>query len=53
MAVVTLGSLSCAVERFYHQTSWSLWIALVIVVVGSAFTVVRRLARIVSALESK
>jgi phosphatidylglycerophosphate synthase len=53
MAVVTLGSLICAVERFYHQTSWSLWIALVIVVVGSAFTVVRRLARIVSALESK
>jgi phosphatidylglycerophosphate synthase len=53
MAVVTLGALFCEAERFYHQTSWSLWGALILVVIGSAGTVARRLVRIVTALEKR
>ena len=53
MFVLTVGTLAVAVERARGGFTWSLWAALAIILVGSSFTVVRRLHRIASQLKAR
>ena len=53
MFVVTVGALASAVESAMRGTSWSLYAALWIVIVGSIFTFVRRLRRVARQLEAR
>jgi phosphatidylglycerophosphate synthase len=53
MFVLTVGTIAVAVEWNRGGHTWSLWVALVVILVGSAITLVRRLYRIARQLESR
>lgn len=53
MFALTVGALAAASEVLVRGTTWSLAIALAIIVAGSAITLVRRLAGISRALEAR
>ena len=53
MFVVTLGCIAGAIEAAFGRPPRLLWLALVVVVVGSAATAVRRTARIARGLRSR
>lgn len=50
MFVMTIACMAFAVELHATRTAWSLLIALAVIVLGSAFTCVRRTARIAAQL---
>ena len=53
MFTLTLGTLLAAGEIAMRGTVWTLYIAVWAIVIGSAFTVARRLARIARQLEAR
>jgi phosphatidylglycerophosphate synthase len=53
MFVMTVGCLAAAIELSSLGTVRSLWIALIVVVVGAVITLFRRLARLASELETR
>ena len=53
MFALTLGSLAAAAEHAVRGTVWSLYLALALVLIGSAFTLLRRVRRIARALEAR
>ena len=53
MFTLTVGALATAVESSTLGTRWSLYAALVIIVVGSAFTFIRRMMRIAAQLSTR
>lgn len=53
MFVLTVGALAVAIESSTVGTRWSLYAALWIIIIGSAFTLVRRTIRIARAMEAR
>jgi phosphatidylglycerophosphate synthase len=53
MAVVTIALVAAALETWFDSAARALFIALIVIVVGSVLTVVRRTVAIVRALESR
>ncbi len=53
MFVITLGCLAAAIEHSRAGTVRALWLTLIVVIAGSAITLVRRLMRLVAELESR
>lgn len=53
MFVLTVGALAAAIEHAMRGTVWSLVAAMVVIVVGSVVTVVRRTQRIARALKAR
>jgi hypothetical protein len=53
MFVLTLGCLVGAVEYSMAGTTRAVWLALVVIVVGSLVTMARRLSLLASELESR
>lgn len=53
MALLTLACLLCAAEAFWNASGTSLWIALMIMVLGTAATCVRRLVTAYRLLENR
>jgi phosphatidylglycerophosphate synthase len=53
MFTLTLGTLAAAAEFAIVGTLWSLYAALWVIAVGSAFTLLRRIRRIARALEAR
>lgn len=53
MFLMTLGCLAAAIEHSRLGTVRGLWLALIVVVIGSVITFFRRLARLASELESR
>lgn len=53
MFTLTVGALAAAIEVAVRGTTWSLAIALVVIVLGSAVTIVRRTMRIARWLEAR
>ncbi|HEY6064680.1 MAG TPA: CDP-alcohol phosphatidyltransferase family protein [Thermoanaerobaculia bacterium] len=53
MFAITVGSLGSAVEAALHRPPWILYLALAVVVAGSAVTAVRRTVAVVRQLKSR
>jgi phosphatidylglycerophosphate synthase len=53
MFALTVGSLAGAVEMAMRESVWSVYVALWIIVIGSAFTFARRTMRIAAQLEAR
>ena len=53
MFTLTLGSLVAAGELALRSTTWSLYVAACVIVIGGAFTFARRLARIARQLQAR
>jgi phosphatidylglycerophosphate synthase len=53
MFALTVGTLAAAVEHAMRGTTHALWAALLVIIVGSAFTLVRRLSRIARQLRAR
>ncbi len=53
MFTLTLGSLLAAGELAMRGTVWTLYVAICVIVIGSAFTFTRRLTRIARQLEAR
>jgi phosphatidylglycerophosphate synthase len=53
MFVLTVGCIVGAVERATVGTIWSLYTALVVVVVGAAFTAIRRIGRLAAEISAR
>lgn len=53
MFTLTLGALIAAIEHAVRGTTYALWLALMVIALGAAFTFVLRLGRIARALENR
>lgn len=53
MFALTVGTLAAAVEHAMRGTTHALWLALLVIIAGSAFTLVRRLSRIAQQLRER
>jgi hypothetical protein len=53
MFTITVGCLLAAAEQALRGTSWALYIALWVVVIGSSYTLARRIRRIARQLEAR
>jgi len=53
MFTLTVGTLAAAIEVSIRGSTWSLYVALWVIAVGSAVTLVRRVVRIARLLESR
>lgn len=53
MAALTLAALAATAETFWHGRGWSLTIALAVIAVLTALTLVRRILRLAKALERR